>query len=77
MPTFTLPIQVYWEDTDAGILSTTPTISATWSELVLRVASPIWVLANKARHQENGLLFVVADISIKYHQSAQLEDSLS
>ena len=76
MPTFTLPIQVYWEDTDAGGI----VYHANYLCYMERARSE-WLRQsgfsqNKARHQENGLLFVVADISIKYHHRAQLEDSL-
>lgn len=76
MPALSFPIQVYWEDTDAGGI----VYHANYIRYMERARSE-WLrqlgfAQNAQRQRDDGVLFVVADIAIKYHRSAELEDSL-
>ena len=76
MTTFTWPIRVYWEDTDAsGVVYHANYLR--WFER----ARTEWLRA-KGHDQESlrtgqGVAFTVADISIRYRRPARLDDALA
>ncbi len=76
MPALSFPIQVYWEDTDAGGI----VYHANYIRYMERARSDwlrqIGFSQNEERTREGGVLFVVAAIEIKYLKSAVLDDSL-
>ncbi len=78
MQTFTLPIRVYWEDTDAGGI----VYHANYLRFMERARTE-WLRAlGVGQNQlaqadaEEAALFVVADMQIRYRQAAQLDDEL-
>lgn len=77
MPIFRYPVRVHWEDTDAGGI----VYHANYLKFMERARSEI-LRANGISQRvrpddENAVLFVVADLSIKYRQAARLEDELT
>ncbi|MCD8339333.1 MAG: tol-pal system-associated acyl-CoA thioesterase [Burkholderiales bacterium] len=73
---FTWPIRVYYEDTDcAGIV-----YYANYLKYLERARTE-WLRAlgagqQKLMTEEDGFLFVVIEVNIKYHRSSFLEDDL-
>lgn len=72
---FTFPVRVYYEDTDAGQI----VYHSNYLKYMERARTE-WLLSkgvNLHHHAEtNGELFVVHDLSIRYHRPAQLCDDL-
>ncbi|MBS0556581.1 MAG: tol-pal system-associated acyl-CoA thioesterase [Proteobacteria bacterium] len=74
-PVFSWPVRVYWEDTDAGGV----VYHAGYLRFLERARSE-W-LRTRGVHQarvraEHGVLFVVADLAMKFHAPARLDDEL-
>ena len=72
---FSWPLRVYWEDTDAGGV----VYHAAYLRFLERARSE-WLRAcgvEQARvRAEHGVLFVVADLAVKFHAPARLDDEL-
>ncbi len=72
---FEWPVRVYYEDTDAGGI----VYYANYLRFFERARTE-WLRALGASHTkleaEDGLLFVVCDLTIKYLKSARLDDQL-
>ncbi len=72
---FSWPIRVYWEDTDAGGV----VYHAAYLRFLERARTE-WLRAcgvEQARvREQHGVLFVVADLSVKFHLPARLDDAL-
>ncbi len=72
---FSWPVRVYWEDTDAGGV-----VYHTNYLRYLERARSEWLrsqgIAQQRLRETHGLLFVVADASIRFLASAQLDDEL-
>ena len=75
MSTFTWPVRVYWEDTDAGGI----VFYANYLKFFERARTE-WLrslgIEQQALRAATGGMFVVADTSVKYHQPARLDDQL-
>lgn len=73
--TFTWPVRVYWEDTDAGGI----VFYANYLKYFERARTE-WLralgIAQSRLQQDQGCIFVVSDVQLKYLQSARLDDSL-
>jgi acyl-CoA thioester hydrolase len=73
--TFSIPVRVYWEDTDAGGV----VYYARYLHFLERARSE-WLRANgidQARLQrEERLQFVVVEANIRYHRPAKFDDEL-
>jgi len=73
--TFRHPLRVYWEDTDAGGV----VFYANYLKFFERARTE-WLRAlgfsQQQMLQQDGLLFVVADTSLRYLRSARLDDLL-
>ena len=74
-PAYTLPVRVYWEDTDAGGV----VFYANYLKFFERARTE-WLralgLGQQTLLDERGLLFVVGQVNIRYLQSARLDDAL-
>jgi acyl-CoA thioester hydrolase len=72
---FTLPIRVYWEDTDAGGI----VFYANYLKFMERARTE-WLrsmgIAQGRLRDETGGIFVVSETRIKYHRPARLDDEL-
>jgi len=74
-PVFTWPVRVYWEDTDAGGV----VYHASYVRFLERARSE-WLRARGIAQQrvrdEQGVLFVVRDMSLEFVAAARLDDEL-
>ena len=74
-PVFHWPVRVYWEDTDAGGV----VYHAAYLRFLERARSE-WLRAHGVAQQrlreEHGILFVVADMQVKFLAPARLDDVL-
>ena len=74
-PVFSWPIRVYWEDTDAGGV----VYHAGYVRFLERARSE-WLRARGVAQarvcEEHGILFVVADMSLRFLAPARLDDEL-
>jgi acyl-CoA thioester hydrolase len=72
---FAWPVRVYWEDTDAGGVA----YHASYLRYLERARSE-WLrargIAQQRLREEHGILFVVADIRIRFLAPARLDDEL-
>ena len=70
------PVRVYWEDTDAGGI----VYHANYLKFMERARSDLLRQLgfgqDAQRDREDGVLFVVASVSISYHRGAKLDDDL-
>ena len=76
MELFTIPVRVYWEDTDAqGVV-----YYANYFRFMERARTE-WLRARGVEqdtlHREHGLVFVVTDTGIRFRQPARLDDLLT
>ncbi len=73
---FSLPVRVYWEDTDAGGV----VFYANYLKFFERARTE-WLrslgLNQHTLREQTGGMFVVSSAHIKYHQSARLDDLLT
>ncbi len=73
--TFSWPVRVYWEDTDAGGI----VYYANYLKFFERARTE-WLralgLEQQALRAQTGAMFVVSEAAIKYHLSARLDDQL-
>jgi len=73
--TYTLPIRVYWEDTDAGGI----VFYANYLKFFERARTE-WLrslgIGQQALREQTGGMFVVSETAIKYHRPARLDDEL-
>lgn len=73
---FTWPVRIYWEDTDAGGI----VFYANYLKFFERARTE-WLRAAGVEQQrlrdETGLIFVVAETALRYLQPARLDDQLS
>ena len=75
-PVFTLPVRIYWEDTDAGGI----VYHANYLRYMERARGEFLRSAGfeQRRMQEAGMpVIVVADLSLKYRRPAKLDDLLT
>ncbi|MBS0570027.1 MAG: tol-pal system-associated acyl-CoA thioesterase [Proteobacteria bacterium] len=74
-PVFTWPVRVYWEDTDAGGV----VYHAAYLRFLERARSE-WLracgVAQQRLREEHGILFVVADMQVRFLAPARLDDVL-
>jgi len=74
-PVFNWPIRVYWEDTDAGGV----VYHASYVRFLERARSE-WLralgIAQQSVREQHGILFVVADMDLRFHAPARLDDEL-
>jgi acyl-CoA thioester hydrolase len=74
-PVFSLPIRVYWEDTDAGGV----VYHASYVRFLERARSE-WLrtrgVAQQRLREQHGILFVVADMQLRFIGPARLDDEL-
>ncbi|HET9189319.1 MAG TPA: tol-pal system-associated acyl-CoA thioesterase [Rudaea sp.] len=74
-PVFSWPVRVYWEDTDAGGV----VYHAAYLRFLERARSE-WLracgVAQQRLREEHGVLFVVADMQVKFLAPARLDDVL-
>jgi acyl-CoA thioester hydrolase len=72
---FTWPVRVYWEDTDAGGI----VFYANYLKYFERARTE-WLralgLSQHELRQRTGGMFVVSEVSLKYHRPARLDDEL-
>jgi acyl-CoA thioester hydrolase len=72
---FSLPVRVYWEDTDAGGI----VFYANYLKFMERARTE-WLrslgIAQRRLREETGGIFVVSETQIKYHRPARLDDEL-
>jgi len=72
---FSLPVRVYWEDTDAGGI----VFYANYLKFMERARTE-WLrslgIAQRQLLEETGGLFVVSETQLKYHRPARLDDEL-
>lgn len=66
------PVEVYWEDTDAGGI----VYHSNYLKYMERARSAM-LKSLKVSQTESGYLFVAASVSIRYRRAARLEDSLT
>jgi acyl-CoA thioester hydrolase len=75
-PLFSHPVRIYWEDTDAGGL----VYYANYLKFFERARTE-WLrelgFGQQRLHDEQGLMWVVADASVRYLQPARLDDELA
>ncbi len=73
--TFTWPVRVYWEDTDAGGI----VFYANYLKFFERSRTE-WLrskgISQQALRESTGGMFVVGDAKVRYLQSAKLDDEL-
>jgi acyl-CoA thioester hydrolase len=76
MGTFTFPVRVYWEDTDAGGV----VYYASYLRFLERARSE-WLRAlgvdQPALLRDERLQFVVVEANVRYHRPARLDDQLT
>ncbi|HET8941377.1 MAG TPA: tol-pal system-associated acyl-CoA thioesterase [Rudaea sp.] len=74
-PVFTFPVRVYWEDTDAGGV----VYHAAYLRFLERARTE-WLreqgIGQQQLREQAGVLFVVADLNVRYLSSARLDDEL-
>lgn len=74
-PVFVWPVRVYWEDTDAGGV----VYHAGYVRFLERARSE-WLrtcgVAQQRLREEHGILFVVADMQLRFLAPARLDDEL-
>jgi acyl-CoA thioester hydrolase len=74
-PVFSWPVRVYWEDTDAGGV----VYHATYLRFLERARSE-WLracgVAQQRLREDHGILFVVADMQVRFLAPARLDDVL-
>jgi acyl-CoA thioester hydrolase len=74
-PVFSWPVRVYWEDTDAGGV----VYHAAYLRFLERARSE-WLrtcgVAQQRLREEHGILFVVAEMQVKFLAPARLDDVL-
>jgi acyl-CoA thioester hydrolase len=74
-PIFAWPVRVYWEDTDAGGV----VYHASYVRFLERARSE-WLrargVAQQRLREEHGILFVVADVNLRFLAPARLDDEL-
>ena len=74
-PAFVWPVRVYWEDTDAGGV----VYHAGYVRFLERARSE-WLrargVAQQKLREEHGILFVVADMQLRFLAPARLDDEL-
>ena len=72
---FSWPVRVYWEDTDAGGV----VYHASYVRFLERARSE-WLrargIAQQRLREEHGILFVVADVNLRFLAPARLDDEL-
>lgn len=75
MNTFTFPVRVYWEDTDAGRV----VYYASYLKFLERARTE-WLRALGIDQvmllREEGLQFVVVEANVRYHRPARFDDEL-
>jgi acyl-CoA thioester hydrolase len=75
-PTFTWPVRVYWEDTDAGGI----VFYANYLKFFERARTE-WLrslgIDQGALREQTGGMFVVSAADIRYHRPARLDDVLA
>ena len=75
IPVFNWPVRVYWEDTDAGGV----VYHASYVRFLERARSE-WLrvrgVAQQRVREEHGILFVVADMQLRFLAPARLDDEL-
>src|ERR1700710_2444867 len=73
--TFTWPVRVYWEDTDAGGV----VFYANYLKFMERARTE-WLrslgIAQGRLREQTGGIFVVSEMRLKYHRPARLDDEL-
>jgi acyl-CoA thioester hydrolase len=73
--TFSFPLRVYWEDTDAGGI----VFYANYLKFMERARTE-WLrslgIAQGRLREETGGIFVVSETQLKYHRPARLDDEL-
>lgn len=73
--TFTWPVRVYWEDTDAGGI----VFYANYLKFFERARTE-WLrslgIEQRALRDSTGGMFVVSDTTVRYHRPARLDDEL-
>jgi acyl-CoA thioester hydrolase len=73
--TFTWPVRVYWEDTDAGGI----VFYANYLKFFERARTE-WLrshgIEQRTLRDNMGGMFVVSDTTVRYHQPARLDDEL-
>jgi acyl-CoA thioester hydrolase len=74
-PVFTWPVRVYWEDTDGGGV----VYHASYVRFLERARSE-WLrargVAQQRLREQHGILFVVADMQLRFLAPARLDDEL-
>lgn len=74
-PAFTWPVRVYWEDTDAGGI----VFYANYLKYFERARTE-WLralgISQSQLKVDEGCIFVVSDVELKYLRSARLDDQL-
>lgn len=74
-PVFSWPVRVYWEDTDAGGV----VYHAAYLRFIERARTE-WLRARGVEQQrvreEHGIVFVVAEMHVKFLAPARLDDAL-
>ena len=72
---FSFPIRVYWEDTDAGGI----VFYANYLKYMERARTE-WLrslgIAQRALREQTGGIFVVSETQLRYHRPARLDDEL-
>jgi acyl-CoA thioester hydrolase len=75
VPSFSHPVRVYWEDTDAGGV----VFYANYLKFFERARTE-WLreagFGQRELHDRFGLLFLVVDTRLRYHAPARLDDEL-
>ena len=73
--TFTFPVRVYWEDTDAGGI----VFYANYLKFFERARTE-WLrdlgIGQQVLREQTGGMFVVSETQVKYHRPARLDDRL-
>ncbi|MDR0275704.1 MAG: tol-pal system-associated acyl-CoA thioesterase [Burkholderiaceae bacterium] len=73
---FTLPVRIYWEDTDAGGI----VFYANYLKFFERARTE-WLrglgVGQQTLHERSGGMFVVSEAALKYHRPARLDDELA
>lgn len=74
-PAFTLPVRVYWEDTDAGGIVFYANYLKFFERARTEWLRSLGIEQQRLRDQTGGM-FVVSETCIKYHRPARLDDLL-
>jgi len=73
---FTLPVRIYWEDTDAGGI----VFYANYLKFFERARTE-WLrglgVGQQTLRERGGGMFVVSEAALKYHRPARLDDELA